>query len=159
MQKSSANTITLLLVAILAVAAPVCGASFEVGVSSEPQDIWGGGFFLDTSLDVHLLDLDSEVCAGLRPTFSLGPLPLNMQLFVIDLYATLGLQLEDLRAYVGVGPGFIFDTDFDFSSWSIVGITGLEDIRLTDNLRLYIQVKVRGEGFFISPGFGLMFTW
>jgi len=159
MEKRSVNIITFFLAALLALTAPVYGASFDVGVSSEPLDISGGGFFLDTSLDVHLLNLDSEVRAGLRPTFSLGPLPLNMRLFVIDLYATLGFRLEDLHAYVGVGPGFIFDTDFDFSSWSLVSIVGLEDIRLSDNLRLYIQVKVRGEGFFISPGFGLVLTW
>jgi len=158
MRTKHMRVIAGLLVMVLTFGGAVCGARLGVGVSSEPLDIAGGGFFLDSDLDVPLLGLGSEMSVSLRPTFSLGPLPLNMQLFIFDVYAVLGLRFEGLGAYAGIGPGFVFTTDFDFSSWSVVAIAGLEDIRLTDRWRLYIQIKIR-ERFFVSPGFGLVFSW
>ena len=158
MCKKHVKIISGVLVAILTFGGAVCGARLGVGVSSEPLDISGGGFFLDSDLDVPLLSLGSEMSISLRPTFGVGPLPLNVRLFIFDVYAVLGLRFEGLGAYAGIGPGFVFATDFDFLSWSLVAIAGLDNIRLTDRLRLYIQIKIR-ERFFISPGFGLVFSW
>jgi len=158
MCKKHVKVIAGLLVMVLMFGGAVYGARLGVGVSSEPLDIAGGGFFLDSDLDVPLLSLGSEMSISLRPTFSVGPLPLNMQLLIFDVYAVLGLRFEDMGAYAGIGPGFVFTTDFDFSSWSVVAIAGLDNIRLTDRWRLYIQIKIR-ERFFVSPGFGLVFSW
>lgn len=158
MNRKHAKIIIVLIAVILTFGGTVHGARLGVGVSSEPLDIAGGGFFLDSDLDVPMLSLGSEMSVSIRPTFTVGPLPLNVQLFITDVYAILGLRFEGLGVYAGIGPGFVFTTHFHFSSWSVVGVAGIDNIRLTDTLRLYIQAKIRG-GFFISPGFGLAFSW
>ena len=78
MCKKHVKVIIGVLVTVLTFGGDVYGTRLGVGVSSEPLDIAGGGFFLDSDLDVPLLSLGSEMSVSLRPTFSVGPLPLNV---------------------------------------------------------------------------------
>jgi disulfide bond formation protein DsbB len=146
------------LVILMAGAGAVHAGALQVGLSAEPLDISGGGFFLDVSMDLPLAEVKSA-SLSLRPTFSVGPLPLHISFFVVDAFGVLCLPLRGLTLFAGVGPGMVFSTAWRSLSWSVVTIAGVEDITILGDLRVYFQFKVRGAGFFLSPGFGVEFTW
>lgn len=55
-----------------------------LGVSCEPVDITGGGFFADITWNMKLLSLGEIGTLSIRPMFGLGPLPLQMKWVVLD---------------------------------------------------------------------------
>ena len=71
----------LIVAALLLVAIPLPSYAQEIGfgVSSEPADISGGGFFLDI---IGIIPLWAPF--SLRTTFSVGPLPLEASFFFLD---------------------------------------------------------------------------
>ena len=128
-----------------------------IGISSEPMDISGGGFFLDSYIDFGLVTLEDVGRISVRPSFGLGPLPLNARVLFLDVLGVLSMSLDRVGFYFGLGPGFMLSTSLSWTQLDIVGIAGLDGISITDNITVYIQVKIRGSGFFISPGVGFVF--
>jgi hypothetical protein len=134
------------------------GAAREwgIGISSEPLDIRGGGFFLDSYIDWDVLTVDELGYLSFRPSLGLGPLPLNARVIFLDLLGVFSMSLGNVGVYFGIGPGYMLSTNFNWSELDAVGIVGLDGISITDSITVYIQVKVRGSGFFISPGVGFV---
>ena len=50
-------------------------------------------------------------------------------------------------------------TDFDWTQLDGLAVVGVDDIRITDSMTVYIEVKIRGTGFFVSPGVGFVFRF
>lgn len=128
-----------------------------IGISSEPMDISGGGFFLDSYIDWDLLTVEDMGSLSLRPSFGIGPLPINARVLFLDMLGVFSMSLGNVGLYFGIGPGFMLSTAFAWSQLDAVLIAGLDGISITDSITVYIQVKVRGAGFFISPGVGFVF--
>ncbi len=127
-----------------------------IGVSSEPMDIAGGGFFLDSYIDWDLLSVEDLGSLSLRPSLGVGPLPLNARVIFLDMLGVFSMSLGDVGVYFGIGPSYMLATDFNWSQLDAVGIVGLDGISITGSITVYVQVKIRGSGFFISPGVGIV---
>jgi len=150
--------ITAVFVSILLIISSVGVArEWGIGISSEPMDISGGGFFLDSYIDWDLLAVEDIGRVSLRPSFGVGPLPINARVLFLDMLGVFSMSLGDVGVYFGIGPSFMLSTNFAWSQLDAVGIAGLDGISITDSITVYIQVKVRGSGFFISPGVGFVF--
>jgi hypothetical protein len=132
------------------------GMEWGLGVSSEPADISGGGFFLDVSWDVRLFTGVGRSGLTIRPCISIGPLPIRVRFVVLDTYVIWDLDLDGLSGYVGAGPGVVMTTGLNLYSHSVVAVVGLCGIMITDSIELYVQAKLRSEGFFLSPGLGIL---
>jgi len=152
------STTLVILLLLLMVSTAVFAKSWGIGVSSEPMDISGGGFLLDSYIDWTLVTVEDMGELSLRPSFGIGPLPIHARVLFMDLLGVFRLSLESVGAYVGIGPGFMLSTSFRWSKLDAVLVAGLDDIRITDSITVYIQVKVRGAGFFVSPGVGFVFA-
>jgi len=146
------------LLALAAGAVSVWAGSLQIGVSAEPLDIAGGGFFLDASTDLILAE-GKVATFVVRPALTLGPLPLNASVWGVDLFAVLAVPLDGVTLFAGVGPGFLFWFSPATVSWSVVSTFGMSGIRILDTLEVYVQCKLRGAGFFVSPGFGVELEW
>ena len=125
------------------------------GVSCEPVDIGGGGFFFDVAWNMELLALGEIGTLSARPMFGLGPLPLRMRWFILDALFVAEFPQEKFVFYAGAGYGVIISLQLELLSKSLVAVVGLSHISLAEDLQMYAHVKVRGEGFFASPGLGL----
>ena len=125
---------------------------FGIGISCEPLDIAGGGFFLDVIGNIVLWDTFATF--RLRPIFTIGPLPLQVSRFILDIMVVAEFPLERFTLFAGAGLGVIFTDQWRelHTGWvSAVGAT----VALDEGLTLFAQVRTRGIGFFISPGVGL----
>ena len=150
--------ITVVAVSILLMISSVGVArEWGIGISSEPMDISGGGFFLDSYIDWNLLDIEDLGSLSLRPSFGIGPLPINARVIFLDMLGVMSMSLGDVGVYFGMGPSFMLSTNLRWSQLDAVGIAGLDGISITESITVYIQVKIRGTGFFISPGVGIVF--
>lgn len=129
------------------------------GISCEPVDISGGGFFADVMWNVTVLDLGGAAHLSLRPMFGVGPLPLEVSLLIFDAFAVFEFRLERLTLFAGVGYGVAYGIRGGLHSSGILTTLGLSGVPLADALRMYVQIRTRGTGFFLSPGFGLQFRF
>jgi len=50
-------------------------------------------------------------------------------------------------------------TDFSWTNLDGLAVIGIDNIAITDDIAIYVEVKVRGRGFFISPGVGFVFDF
>jgi len=148
---------TVAVAIVLMISAVGIAREWGIGVSSEPMDIAGGGFFVDSYIDWNLLDIEDLGSASLRPSFGVGPLPINARVIFLDMLGVMSMSLGDVGVYFGMGPSFMLSTNLRWSQLDAVGIVGLDGISVTDFITVYIQVKIRGSGFFISPGVGIVF--
>jgi hypothetical protein len=142
---------------VLMASSVILAGEWGVGISSEPMDIAGGGFFVDSFIDLPVIGLRNVTNLSLRPSFGLGPLPINPRVLFLDLQIVWSLALGEMSAYVGAGPSLMVSTDFSWTSLDGLAVAGIDSIRITDSITNYIEVKVRGTGFFISPGVGFVF--
>lgn len=129
-----------------------------VGISCEPLDISGGGFFAEVMWNEPLLDLGRVGRISLRPVFGIGPLPLNASWILLDAFAVWEYPLTGFNLFAGVGYGLIYDFRGGRLEHSdVIATFGLSDVPLAGGLRMFVHIRTRGIGFFISPGVGLKF--
>lgn len=157
MTRKVALVMTLMMVALLTIPLLGLARGWGLGVSSEPMDISGGGFFADAYVDWNLLALEEIGELGLRPSFGIGPLPINPQVLFLDIMGVLHVRLGEIGCFVGIGPSFMLSTSFHWSDLDIAGIAGLDRISITESITMYVQIKIRGSRFFVSPGVGFAF--
>jgi len=148
----------VVLLAILC-ASSVIAREWGIGISSEPMDIAGGGFFLDSFVEIPLVGLRDLADLGLRASFGLGPLPIDPRVLFLDAFVVWRLDIGELNAYVGLGPSFMVSTSFVWTDLDAQVIVGIDGIRITEPVTIYIEVKIRGTGFFMSPGVGVVFDF
>ncbi len=129
------------------------------GISCEPVDIRGGGFFADIMWNARLFDLGDLGYISARPMFSVGPLPLRVQWFIMDGFFIAEFPFRDFTLYAGAGFGIVFSTAWQVTNRSVVTVVGLSNVSLGERLQMYVQIRVRGEGFFASPGFGIQWEF
>lgn len=147
-----------LLVVLVVSLASVAG-QWGIGISSEPLDIAGGGFFVDSFVDLPIPVLRQVADLSMRPSFGFGPLPINPQILFLDLPVVMGVSLGEMNAYIGMGPSFMMTTNLSWTDIDALVIGGIDSIRITDRITIYIELKVRGAGFFMSPGVGFVFDF
>jgi len=97
---------------VLVVSLTALASQWGVGISSEPMDIAGGGFFMDSYIDVPMIAFQDVTSLSLKPSLGLGPLPVNPQVLFLDLLVALSLSIGDISTYVGAGPSFMVSTDW-----------------------------------------------
>lgn len=150
----------LVAAALLLVVIPFSSCAQKIGIgagiSCEPVDIGGGGFFLDITGNIPFLDTFATF--SLRPIFSVGPLPLQVSRFILDGMVVAEFSLERFTPFVGAGIGFVFTERWRQLHTSWVTIVGAQVV-LDEGLYMVVQVRTRGIGFFVSPGVGLKLSF
>ena len=127
-----------------------------LGISCEPIDIAGGGFFLDVIWNVALIRLENLGALKACPMLSVGPLPLRIRMWTLDAFLVAEFPWREFTLRAGLGYGLVFGIEgFQLLHRSTVFLLSLSDISLLRDLRMYVQLRIRGEGFFASPGFGV----
>ena len=154
MRTRPAKVLAVLL--LLVCSAEALGREWGIGISSEPMDIRGGGFFLDSYIDMPLLQRARGMKLGLRGSLGVGPLPIDPRIVFLDVMAVGWVPLGNMSAYAGAGPSYMVATDFDWTQLDGLVVVGVGNIRITESVEVYIEVKVRGTGFFVSPGVGFV---
>jgi hypothetical protein len=138
------------------------GASDWVGfgISCEPIDIKGGGFFFDVIWNAPLTRLGNIGFLKACPMFSVGPLPLRASMCTVDAFLVAEFPWSEVTFRAGLGYGLVFWIEgFQLVHKSTVFLLAFSDIHLLKNLQMYAQLRIRGEGFFASPGFGIQLTF
>jgi|GEM_PF-2098868 len=129
-----------------------------VGISCEPLDISGGGFFAEVMWNAPIHNLGRIGRISLRPVFGIGPLPLNASWVLLDAFAVWEYPLAGFNLFAGVGYGLIYDFRGGRLEHSdVIATFGLSDVPLAGGLRMFAHLRTRGIGFFLSPGVGLKF--
>lgn len=152
MKRMIALVVVVLLLGMVPLVSSAQRLVLGTGISCEPVDIGGGGFFLDVIGNIVLLDTFATF--HLRPVFSIGPLPLRVSRLILDGIVVVEFPLEDFTLFAGAGMGAVFTEHWRHlhTSWvTIVGAT----VALDESLSLFVQVRTRGIGFFVSPGVGV----
>lgn len=157
--------VTGFLLGAIPVSSCVQGIELGAGVSSEPVDISGGGFFLDIIGDAPLWSPFS-----LHTTFSVGPLPVEPSFFFLDGTFVMGFPLEEFRLYAGAGAGLGHHEDKGLFLMRnmVVGVK----MALAENFQLFAQAKLRSFRIcystlfgrtciksFVAPGWGIEFSF
>ena len=126
------------------------------GISCEPIDIKGGGFFFDVIWNVTLIRLENIGFLKACPMFSVGPLPLRASMWTLDGFIVAEFPGLDFALRAGLGYGLVFWIEgLQLVHRSTVFLLSLSNITLLKDLRIYAQLRIRGGEFFASPGFGV----